>query len=91
MRQVISILIVAFIIVSCKNQKQTIQSQPYNQKFNFAEIVGCLDKPADFAEPDTWARYHLGTDGLNLDIARAKAKLNIVGSNTIQATVSLYF
>jgi len=62
-------LVIFTLVFSVSCQKTIwVKSYKYQQKFNYAEVVGSLDLPAQFPEPDRWAMYHLGSEGLGYDL-----------------------
>ena len=67
-------LLIAFsilVLVSCQKKVVQIPVYKYEQKVNYSEIIGCLDRPAEFPEPDRWAMYQYGLKGFNQDLSLA--------------------
>ncbi|MGB0431122.1 MAG: energy transducer TonB [Bacteroidia bacterium] len=66
--------IIAFILLlSLSCQKKVVHDLPiikYEQKVNYSVVMGSIDKPAQYPEPDRWAMYHYGLKGINQDINR---------------------
>lgn len=58
------------LLCACKSTKNStvFSAEDYEQKFNYSEVVGIMDDPANFPEPDRWAMYRHGQKGLNQDI-----------------------
>lgn len=46
-------------------KKSGFHSSEYQQKFNYSEVVGSINDPAHFPEPDRWAMYQFGAKGIN--------------------------
>ncbi len=64
-------LLLAFsilVLISCQKKVVQIPVYKYEQKVNYSEIIGCLDRPAEFPEPDRWAMYQYGLKGFNQDL-----------------------
>lgn len=69
--QKLHLILIACVLISCSRKVTLVgPAIPYEQKTNFGEVIGCLDRPADYPEPDRWAMYHLGLKGLNQDLSR---------------------
>ena len=60
-------VIICFCLLLCVScaKKTGFYGADQQQKFNYSEVVGSIKKPAQFPEPDRWAMYQFGIQGIN--------------------------
>lgn len=62
-------VLIAFLLAACQKKVVQVPVYRYEQKVNYSAVLGCLDQPADYPEPDRWAMYHYGLKGFNQDMS----------------------